>query len=111
MGFRLVSRMWGRTALPTSWRPMVAEPYWTQFDVTISSEGGASSRKQFEIHVGGHPFANRPRLDEAKAAVEAVYGPLQWRRVTLDKMEADHYFYGPTDEFTSPLTIWVADLP
>ena len=98
------------TAMPTSWRPLVAEPYWTQYDVTISSEGGAGGRKQFEIHVNGAPFANRSRLDEAKAAVEKVYGPLQWRQVRLDKMEANHYFFGPSTEWTSPTTIWVADL-
>lgn len=99
-----------KEAQPTSWRPMVVEPYWRQHDVTISSEGGASGRKQFEIHVQGSPFGNRPTLAEAKAAVEAVYGPLQWRTVRLPKLETDHYHFGPTTEFTSPVTIWAADL-
>lgn len=115
MGFPLVTQRWAtlheRTAMPTSWRPMVAGPYWLDHDVVISSEGGASGRKQFEIHINGEHFANRPRLDEAKEAVEKVYGPLQWNTKRLSKMETDHYHFGPTTEFTSPLTIWVASLP
>lgn len=97
-------------AMPTSWRPIVAQPYWLQHDVTISSEGGASGRKQFEIHVNGKPFANRPTLAGAKAAVEERYGPLEWRTLREPQMETTHFYFGPTIEFTSPTTIWVADL-
>ena len=112
MGFPLVARQWNRRhAMPTSWRPFTLSDYWNEHDVVISSEGGASGRKQFEIHVKGKPFANRSRLDEAKRAVEDRYGPLQWRAIRLDKVVTDHYFVGPTTEFTSPTTIWVASLP
>lgn len=113
MGFPVVSDEWAsrHTAMPTSWRPFVHEPFWTQHDVVITSEGGASGRKHFEIFVRGQHFAGRPRLDEAKAAVEKVYGPLVWQTKRLTKMVTDHYWFGVTDEFTSPTTIWVARLP
>lgn len=115
MGFALVSAQWGslvdRTAMPTSWRPFSSGAFWAENDVVISSEGGASGRKQFEVYVNGEHFVNRPRLDEAKEAVEKEHGPLQWSTKRLDKMETDHYWFGPTTEFTSPRTIWVASLP
>lgn len=110
MGFSLVRRQWQRLAFPTSWRPFTLEHYWLEHDVVISSEGGGSGRRQFEVHVLGRHFANRQRLDDAKEAVEKKYGPLQWRAVRLDKVQTDHRFYGPTTEFTSPTTIWVAEL-
>lgn len=98
-------------AMPTSWRPFTLDHFWLEHDVVISSEGGASGRKQYEIYVNGAQLASRPRLDEAKEAVEKIYGPLAWSTRRLDKVETEHYHFGPTTEFTSPTTIWVASLP
>jgi hypothetical protein len=109
-GLSLVSVGW-KQAMPTSWRPFVQSPFWDEHDVVITSEGGASGRKQFEVYVQGRHFANRPRLSEAKAAVESAYGELGWRIKRLTKTMTDHHWFGPTTEFSSPTTIWVADLP
>jgi len=84
--------------------------FWEDYPVVITSEGGASGRKQFEVYVNGRHFASRPRLDDAKWSVEKVYGPLVWSTRRLPKVETDHYYFGPTTEFSSPLTIWTADL-
>lgn len=93
----------------SSWRALVADAYWDAYDVTISSDGGASGRKAYEVHIGGKPYANRPSLAEAKLAVEQRFGAQDWRVVRVDKMTANHYHFGPTEEFTAPTTIWVAD--
>jgi GNAT superfamily N-acetyltransferase len=101
----------GSKTAATSWRPFTAEPFWLQHDVVISSEGGASGRKQYEINVKGRPWANKPTLSEAKAAVEAEFGQLAWRSIRPDKVEVEHYYFGPSVEWTSPVIIWAAELP
>ena len=97
-----------KTSMPTSWRAFSESAFWDDYDVVISSEGGASGRKQFEVFVRGHHLANRPKLMEAKELVESKYEILGWKVVRLTPMEVDHYWFGLTTEFTSPTTIWVA---
>lgn len=102
---------WRRTAAPpTSWRPMVEENHVAQSDCVILTQY-VGRRRFFETYVHGVALANRPTLEEAKAAVEAAHGPLTWRRVSIPKVEVVHYFFGPTDEFSDPTVMYVADLP
>jgi hypothetical protein len=61
--------------------------------------------------VKGRPWANKPTLSEAKAAVEAEFGQLAWRSIRPDKVEVEHYYFGPSVEWTSPVIIWAAELP
>jgi hypothetical protein len=99
------------TASPTSWRPYGHTPWWDEYDVVISSEGGGSGRRAYEVYVGGRIIATRPRLDEAQEAAEGHCGcSLHWTRRRLEDFVVDHPFFGPTTEFTSPTTIWTADL-
>jgi len=92
----------------TSWRGLVpAGAYWSDYDAVVVPNRGA--RASYEVYTYGEQVAARPRLDEAKAAVEDVYGPLSWRLVQLPKEEAVHYYFGPTTEFTDPTSIWVVD--
>lgn len=92
-----------------SWRAMTDEPFWTQYDTVIVSNAGP--RPSYEVFIRGRQVATRDRLDDAKTFVEKEYGPLQWSRKRLDKMEVTHRFFGPTTEFGEAATIHVSDLP
>jgi hypothetical protein len=73
-------------------------------------ELGAGRRGNiYEVYTFGEQIATRQTLAEAKAEVETVYGPLQWKRQELPLFEVDHQYFGPTTEFTDPTTIYVVD--
>lgn len=101
-------QMWRRTAMPMSWRPLADSNFVHEHDCVIITEK-AGRRRRYEVYCYGIAFANYDRLDEAKAGVEAVYGPLPWRTISMPLVEAVHYYFGPTTEFTDPLTIHVVD--
>ena len=88
---------------------MTDEPFWTQYDTVIVSNAGP--RPTYEVFIRGRQVATRDRLDDAKTFVEKEYGPLQWSRKRLDKMEVTHRFFGPTTEFGEAATIHSAELP
>lgn len=95
------------TALP-SWRSLQHErAFWTEHDAVIATDM-AGRRRTFEVWVGGTPVGRRPSLDEAKALAQDRLGALQWERLSMPRETAHHYWFGPTDEFTDPLTIYVA---
>lgn len=98
-----------KEGLGAPWRGYAADPFWTRYDVVIATMGGP--RRSYEVWVRGGLFATRPTLLEAQQAVEKVYGGLRWTRRRLDPVKVEHYYFGPTTEFTNPFTIWTADLP
>lgn len=99
---------WRRTALP-SWRPFQNDrTFWVEHDAVIATDK-AGSRRTFEVWVDGKPFTRAPSLAEAKARVEARLGPLRWTTERLEPEVIDHYYWGPTPEFSDPLTIYWAD--
>lgn len=101
---------WRRVAAPTSWRPVSdINPTYTADCVILTQYVG--TRRYFEVYTYGVAFGNRPTLEGAKAAVEEIYGRLEWTRVDVPKVEVVHYYFGPTDEFSDPVTIYTAPLP
>lgn len=100
----------------TSWRPYSHDLFWREHDVVITSEGGGSGRRAYEVFVNGWVIATRPRLDEAKQAAENHVGkPLDFKQSQTEPYElqpGDHAYetWGDTEEFTSPSTIWTASI-
>ena len=64
----------------------------------------------YELYILGKDIRHFPRLNEAKAAVESDFGPLQWERKTLS-VDTYHYYFGWTTEFTDPAIVHVASFP
>ena len=97
--------------MASTWRGFTKgdEPFWKQHDFTIATQFRGRER-YYEAWVLGETFRNFPKLDEAKAAIEAEVGSLTWHRVTLPLQDVLHYYFGWTTEFSDPLTIYVADL-
>jgi hypothetical protein len=110
-----LTQKWGslvRTSMP-SWRPLTTTDqqfFWQVHDVVIATSKVGRGRS-FEVWTYGEPFSKRTSLDEARASVEDVYGPLQWHREIMPRELAIHRTLGPTVEFSDPLTVWWADLP
>ena len=97
-----------KTALP-SWRPFQNDrTFWAEHDAVIATDK-AGSRRTFEVWLDGLPFTRAPSLDEAKSRVEARLGPLVWKAERLPLETIDHRYFGPTTEFTDPVTIYWAD--
>ncbi len=98
----------------TSWRPLTTpdqSDFFRQYDCVIATDVYGQGRRgnTYEVYTFGQIVAERPTLASAKTYVEDTYGKLVWKRVTLDKEMAVHYYFGPTTEFTDPLTIWVVE--
>lgn len=98
-----------KTAMPTSWRPFEAEPTGT-YDAVIATEFNGRKRV-YEVYTYGVAFGDYHSLVEAKAALEAIYGPLAWQRRSLVPVEVNTVAWGPTEEFTAPRTVYTATLP
>lgn len=103
----VVREQWRQRIAGPSWRALTDDPFWLTHDVVIASN--VAARRSYEVWVHGKPFATRPTLAAAKAAVEDKHGPLEWRTERLPLVEVTHYYFGDTTEFTDPVTINVAD--
>jgi len=95
----------------TNWRALISgdKPFWKQHDFTIATQMRGRQR-YFTLWVMGELFRNYPRLDDAKVAIEAEFGSLNWKHIQMPKATAYHYYFGWTDEFTDPANIYVADI-
>jgi hypothetical protein len=100
-----------RTEAGSSWRPYAATTFWDDFPVLVYTDGGPSGRKTYDIYIEGRNVATRPTLTDAKNYVEDRIGPQDWNTVRLDKVTIDHYYWGLTDEFSSPTTVYVVKEP
>jgi GNAT superfamily N-acetyltransferase len=93
----------------STWRGFSeGDPFWVQHDAVIATQRRGRDR-YYEVWVEGKNFVNRPTLEQAKEAVEQRLGPLDWKQISMPKVNVIHYYFGRTDEFTDPLTIYVAD--
>lgn len=92
------------SVIESSWRPQ-GDYFWQDYDAVIATEV-RGRRRSFDVYLHGRQIASRSSLLEAQAAVPGAI----WRMVSLPLVEVEHYYFGPTDEFTDPVTIWVADL-
>jgi hypothetical protein len=90
-----------------SWRAQ-GPAFWEDYDAVIATDANGRGRN-FEVWTYGKSWATRFSLDEAKKSVESIYGPLEWRRVRMPPEVYNHYYFGPTTEFTDPRTIYVVD--
>lgn len=84
-----------------SWRGLVDSMVWTMAPgvVLLDKSGRVNT---WEIYVGGRQIGRESRIADAKARVEAILGPCDWDAIDTDKVEAHHFYFGPTDEFTDP---------
>ena len=97
-----------------SWRPLSApgsEFFFLDHDAVIvsNSEGRGGRGNSYEVYTYGQLISTRESLVDAKYEVEMVYGPLDWRQISMPDAKAIHYYFGPTTEFTDPTTIYVVD--
>jgi hypothetical protein len=92
-----------------SWRGLSDHDFWNDYDACIATtvKGRGNRGSSFEVWTYGSLIATRPTLQEAQEVVEGVYGGLQWEMVSLPPIYVDHKRYGPTKEFTDPLTLHV----
>jgi hypothetical protein len=91
-----------------SWRGHTLVHWWDIGDAVIGNDARAP-RPNYEVYTYGELVAARSTLAEAKRYVEDVYGPLDWRIERLPPAKVDHYFFGPTTEFTDPTQVYVVD--
>lgn len=94
-----------------SWRGLSDSDFWNEYDACIATteQGRGGRGNAFETWTYGQLIATRPTLEEAKEVVDEVYGPQPWRVVKPKSVPVTHRFYGPTEEFTDPVTLHVVD--
>jgi hypothetical protein len=92
-----------------SWRGLSDGAFWNDYDACIATttQGRGGRGNSFECWTFGQLISVGGSLQEAKDVVEQVYGPLHWEVVNLPKVPVVHNYYGPTTEFTDPLTLHV----
>ena len=105
-----ISQKW-HSLTAGSWRGLSEDDFWNNHDAVVAStaRGRGGRGNEYETWTYGQLVGIRPTLEEAKGIVEDVYGPLPWRIVKPNEVEVDHVYYGPTTEFTDPVTIHVVD--
>lgn len=64
----------------------------------------------YDVYVRGRLVATRTKLSEAKAYVDSLHGPGDWKMRRTEPVPAHHYYFGPTTEF-GPTTFWTRELP
>lgn len=108
-GFPLPSGV--KTAMPQSWRP-VTERWWPHGHDVVVMTDVRRRRRHYEVYVLGTYIGGRERLDDAKRLAEDYAGfALDWVQEAAPPQEVTHYFFGPTVEFTEPVTYYRAALP
>lgn len=100
-----------KTAMPQSWRP-VTERWWPYGHDVVVMTDVRRRRRHYEVYVLGQYIGGRERLDDAKRLAEDYAGfALDWVQEAAPPQEVTHYFFGPTVEFTEPVTYYRASLP
>jgi hypothetical protein len=94
-------------AMP-SWRGLAEGPVWTKYDACVITDPTGSKRRTFETFIDGQTDRRLPTLAEAKAYVESKIGPCTWQRIKAERQVVEHYYFGETDMFTDPSTIYAA---
>lgn len=95
-------------AIASSWRAMDpgaeqgGHGAWREHDAVIIPEGGRAGFRSYTLYTYGEPLASHPTLGQAKANLEEIYGPLQWKRHRPEKLTVVHKHFGPTQEFSDP---------
>src|SRR5690606_25097264 len=92
-----------RTAMP-SWRDRGAHP---EADVVVAPDVGRSSRNLYAVYLNGQMEGRFPRLDQAKAFVEQIFGPVVWERVKGDPEPHHDSTWGMTTEFNDAPYYWI----
>jgi hypothetical protein len=100
---------WHSVRTAGSWRGLSTSDFWNDYDACIATtEQGAGGRgSTYEVWTFGQLISVGGSLQEAKDTVEQVYGKLSWETVKPKAVPVVHNFYGPTTEFTDPLTLHV----
>lgn len=94
-----------REAMP-SWRGLVDTQVWTMAPgVVLLDKSGRTNT--WETYVNGQQIGRERTIADAKAVIEARLGPCQWEALSTDRVEANHYYFGPTEEFTDPLRAYL----
>lgn len=106
---------WRRLRKRSDWRSLSdgSRPE-LQFDAVILGPAGASGSTRapagpYDVYIRGRLVATRPRLGEAKAFVEKLHGPGEWKMRRTEPVMSHHYYYGPTEEF-GPTAFWTREL-
>lgn len=95
------------------WRALTNEMPWTEHQYVVigqsAAPGATRPRSQaYDVFANGQLVATRQSLREAKAVIDDKYGAQEWKSSKTDPIEVDHYYFGPTTEFSSPNTYWYA---
>ena len=95
----------------SAWRGFSDSPIWREHDAVILTQFRGRKR-YFEVYVRGELVGTFPTLAAAREQMWVWYGDsLDWQRRTMPKVEVLHYWFGWTDEFTDPLTVYVTKVP
>ena len=105
---RQVSASLTKAAFP-SWRDRGVLP---SAECVIAPDLGRGRRNSYLVYLYDQPHARRPTLEEAKATVEDIYGPVDWQRIAGDDDPHHDHVWGWTTQFNdAPYYLLVERLP
>lgn len=94
-----------RTA--SGWRDLSDHDLWNDAPAVLMVDK-SGRRNTYEVYVSGQQISREWLLSDAKARAEREIGaPLRWKRVSPEAVNALHYYFGWTTEFTTPVTIYL----
>lgn len=112
----IMRRSWATLHREADWRAFTGgEAPWLQHPAVIIGGSGhgrgqqAPRRQSYEVYIEGRLVAQRHSLAEAKGYVEAQHGSVEWRQGRTEPVTVTHYYFGETDEFSSPSTYWYVE--
>jgi len=104
-----LTEKWHSVRTAGSWRGLSTSDFWNEYDACIATteQGRGGRGNSYEVWTYGTLIATRPTLEEAQGMVEETYGPLRWETVKPKDVTVVHNYFGPTTEFTDPVTLHV----
>ena len=90
-----------------SWRGLMEGPVWTLAPAVVLVDN-LGRQSTFETYVDGRQIGRRYTLVEAKESCEKRLGEaLDWTPYRPTEQVADHYYFGPSAEFTDPVQAYL----
>jgi hypothetical protein len=104
-----LTEKWHSVRTAGSWRGLSTSDFWNEYDACIATteQGRGGRGNSYETWTFGSLIQVSQSLEEAKEVVESVYGHLRWETVKPKDVTVVHNYFGPTTEFTDPVTLHV----
>lgn len=92
--------------MASGWRDLSKHDLWNDAPAVVMVDK-SGRQNTYEVYIDGKQVSREWKLSDAKVRAERELGVCNWKRMKPEKVNALHYYFGWTTEFTTPVTVYL----